>query len=169
MRKYLREDRLPTIFCPGCGNGIILGAVLRAIDELKLDMNKIVFVGGIGCSGRIPGYIKADSLHTTHGRALAFATGIKLYRPDLMVIVFTGDGDSGAIGLGHLIHAARRNIDIKTICINNLNYGLTGGQFSPTTPIGAYTYTRHTGTSKDSSTCVSSSQVQVPYTLQDGP
>lgn len=141
LRKYLREDRLPTVFCPGCGNGIVLNCTLRAIDELGMNIDDIVFVSGIGCSGRIPGYINADSLHTTHGRAVAFATGIKLFNPDLEVIVFTGDGDSGAIGTSHLVHAARRNIDINIISINNLVYALTGSQTSPTTPVGAYTYT----------------------------
>lgn len=141
IRKYLREERLPTIFCPGCGLGIIINATLTAIDQLKINMDKTVMVSGIGCSGRIPGYIKVDSLHTTHGRAIAYATGIKLANPELNVIVFTGDGDTGAIGIGHFVHAARRNIDMKVICINNLNYALTGGQFSPTTPKGAWTYT----------------------------
>lgn len=141
LRKYLREDRLPTVFCPGCGNGIVLNCTLRAIDELGMSMDDVVFVSGIGCSGRIPGYIDADSLHTTHGRAIAFATGIKLFNPDLEVIVFTGDGDSGAIGISHLVHAARRNLDINVIGVNNLVYALTGSQTSPTTPVGAYTYT----------------------------
>ncbi len=141
LRKYLREDRLPTVFCPGCGNGIIMNCTLRAIDELGINIDDIVFVSGIGCSGRIPGYINADSLHVTHGRAVAFATGIKLFNPDFEVIVFTGDGDSGAIGISHLVHAARRNIDINVISVNNLVYALTGSQTSPTTPVGAYTYT----------------------------
>ncbi len=141
LRKYLREDRLPTVFCAGCGNGIILNCALQAIDKLGMNIDDIVFVSGIGCSGRIPGYIDADSLHTTHGRAVAFATGIKLFNPDLELIVFTGDGDSGAIGLSHLVHAARRNIDINVISVNNLVYALTGSQTSPTTPVGAYTYT----------------------------
>ncbi|WXG40095.1 MAG: 2-oxoacid:ferredoxin oxidoreductase subunit beta [Candidatus Freyarchaeum deiterrae] len=141
LRKYLREDRLPTVFCPGCGNGIVLNCALRAIDELGINIDETVFVSGIGCSGRIPGYINADSLHTTHGRAVAFATGIKLFNPDFEVIVFTGDGDSGAIGISHLVHAARRNIDMTVISVNNLVYALTGSQTSPTTPVGAYTYT----------------------------
>lgn len=141
LRKYLREDRLPTVFCAGCGNGIILNATLQAIDRLGINIDDIVFVSGIGCSGRIAGYINADSLHVTHGRAVAFATGIKLFNPDLELIVFSGDGDSGAIGISHLIHAARRNIDINVITVNNLVYALTGSQTSPTTPIGAYTYT----------------------------
>jgi 2-oxoglutarate ferredoxin oxidoreductase subunit beta len=142
LQKYFRKERFPTMFCPGCGNGIVMSAVLRAIDNLpEFDINNTVFVSGIGCSGRIPGYINADSVHTTHGRAIPVATGIKMFRPDLEVIVFGGDGDITAIGGNHLLHAARRHIDLTVICINNLNYGLTGGQFSPATPVGATTYT----------------------------
>ncbi len=138
MLKYFRENRLPHIWCPGCGHGTITGALVRAITKLKLDKNRIVVVSGIGCSSRAPGYLDFDTLHTTHGRALAFATGIKLSRPDLKVIVMTGDGDSTAIGGNHFIHAARRNIDITTIVMNNDIYGMTSGQYSPMTPTGMF-------------------------------
>jgi 2-oxoglutarate ferredoxin oxidoreductase subunit beta len=138
MLKYFRENRLPHIWCPGCGHGTITGALVRAIAKLKLDKNRVVVVSGIGCSSRAPGYLDFDTLHTTHGRALAFATGIKLSRPDLKVIVMTGDGDSTAIGGNHFIHAARRNIDITTIVMNNDIYGMTSGQYSPMTPTGMF-------------------------------
>jgi len=134
--KYLRVDKLPHIWCPGCGHGIAFGALLRAMDEAGLDLDKTVLASGIGCSSRAPGYVSFDSLHTTHGRALAFATGIKLARPELNVIVIGGDGDLAAIGGNHLIHAARRNVGITTICFNNRIYGMTSGQYSPTTPTG---------------------------------
>lgn len=136
LLQYFRQNRLPHIWCPGCGHGTITGALVRAIDKLKLDKNRIVVVSGIGCSGRAPGYLDFDTLHTTHGRAIAFATGIKLSRPDLKVIVLTGDGDCTAIGGNHFIHAARRNIDITTIVMNNNIYGMTSGQYSPMTPKG---------------------------------
>jgi len=141
IKKYLREEMYPSIFCVGCGIGSVLNHTLRAIDELKLDIDKMVFVSGIGCSSRLPGYIKADGLHTTHGRAIAFATGVKLANPDLKVVIFTGDGDCAAIGGNHLIHAARRNVDMTVIEMNNYNYGMTGGQVSPTTPEDGYTTT----------------------------
>lgn len=135
--KYLKEDLLPTIFCPGCGAGCILNYTLHAIENLRINQDRLVFVSGIGCSSRLPSYIEAYGLHTTHGRAIAFATGIKVANPDLTVIVFTGDGDCIGIGGNHLIHGIRRNIDITVIVANNMNYGMTGGQFSPTTPIDA--------------------------------
>lgn len=131
---YLREDRLPHIWCPGCGHGIVLGALIRAIDHCKLERDKTVIVSGIGCSSRASGYMDFDTIHTTHGRALAFATGIKMANPELKVIVLTGDGDASAIGGNHLIHAARRNIGLTCICLNNNIYGMTSGQFSPATP-----------------------------------
>ncbi|BAA30773.1 2-oxoacid:ferredoxin oxidoreductase subunit beta [Pyrococcus horikoshii] len=134
--KYLRKDMLPTIFCPGCGIGSVLQFTLRAIDELGLDPDKIVWVSGIGCSSRVPGFVNFDGLHTTHGRALAFATGIKLANPELKIIAFMGDGDAAAIGGNHLIHAIRRNLDVTVILINNFTYGMTGGQVAPTTPKG---------------------------------
>jgi 2-oxoglutarate ferredoxin oxidoreductase subunit beta len=138
VHKYFREDRLPHIWCPGCGHGIIMHAVARAIDNLNLDTDKVCIVSGIGCSSRASGYMNFNTLHTTHGRALAFATGVKFSQPDLHVIVLTGDGDTSAIGGNHLIHAARRNIDITTITFNNNIYGMTGGQYSPTTFKGDY-------------------------------
>jgi 2-oxoglutarate ferredoxin oxidoreductase subunit beta len=133
--KYIRSEMWPSIFCTGCGVGNVLNYTLRAIDILQLDVDRVVFCSGIGCSSRLPGYIDADGLHTTHGRAIAFATGVKLARPELDVIVFTGDGDMAGIGGNHFIHAARRNLDLTVICINNYNYGMTGGQVSPTTPV----------------------------------
>jgi len=139
--KYIREEMWPSIFCTGCGIGNVLNYALRAIDSVGLDIDKVVFASGIGCSSRLPGYIDADGLHTTHGRALAFATGVKLADPELSVIVFTGDGDMAGIGGNHFIHAARRNADITVICVNNYIYGMTGGQVSPTTPLGASTTT----------------------------
>ena len=135
---YLREDRLPHIFCPGCGNGAIINAFLAAMEKADMDFDNIAIVSGIGCSSRIPGYLKCDSLHTTHGRALSFATGLKTANKDLDVVVFTGDGDCASIGGNHLIHAARRNINLTVICINNNIYGMTGGQISPTSPKGSF-------------------------------
>ncbi len=132
--KYLLKERLPHIWCPGCGNGIVLSAMVRAFDKLGCDQDSTVIVSGIGCSSRAAGYLDFNTLHTTHGRALAFATGIKLARPELMIFVLMGDGDSTAIGGNHLIHAARRNIDLNIIIFNNHIYGMTGGQCSPMTP-----------------------------------
>ncbi|MCX7025763.1 MAG: 2-oxoacid:ferredoxin oxidoreductase subunit beta [Spirochaetes bacterium] len=134
--KYMRQGRLPHIWCPGCGHGTVTGALTRAIARLKLDKNKTIIVSGIGCSSRAPGYLDFDTLHTAHGRAIAFATGIKVAKPELKVIVLTGDGDCTAIGGNHFIHAARRNIDITTIVMNNNIYGMTSGQYSPMTPKG---------------------------------
>lgn len=136
VNKYFRTESLPHIWCPGCANGIITRAIAKAIDNLDIDPEKICIVSGIGCSSRASGYLNFNTIHTIHGRALAFATGIKLANPDLHVIVITGDGDSSAIGGNHLIHACRRNIDITTIVFNNNIYGMTGGQYSPTTPTG---------------------------------
>ena len=138
VEKYFRANHLPQIWCQGCGNGIILRDVVKAIDELQLDMDKTVIVSGIGCSARAAGYLNFLTLHTTHGRAVAFATGIKMARPELNVIVLAGDGDLSAIGGNHLIHAARRNINITVVAFNNNIYGMTGGQYSPTTPTGEY-------------------------------
>ncbi|RKX72648.1 2-oxoacid:ferredoxin oxidoreductase subunit beta [candidate division TA06 bacterium] len=132
--KYLRTDKLPHIWCPGCGHGIILGAIVKSFDKIGWKKDDIVVVSGIGCSGRTPGYIDTNTLHTTHGRALAFATGIKMAKPNLHIVVIMGDGDASAIGGNHLIHAARRNIDLTAIVFNNKIYGMTGGQYSPTTP-----------------------------------
>jgi 2-oxoglutarate ferredoxin oxidoreductase subunit beta len=135
--KYLRKDKLPHIWCSGCGHGTILNSFVRAFDKSGLDQDKTVVISGIGCSGRATGYLNFDSLHTTHGRAIAFATGVKMANPKLNVVVMTGDGDGAAIGGNHLIHAARRNIDLTVILFNNQIYGMTGGQFSPMTPEGA--------------------------------
>ncbi|RQD67196.1 MAG: 2-oxoacid:ferredoxin oxidoreductase subunit beta [Tindallia sp. MSAO_Bac2] len=134
VKEYFRSDRLPHIWCPGCGHGVIMRGIAVAIDNLKLDKNKVCIVSGIGCSSRAAGYMDFNTLHTAHGRALAFATGVKLANPELEVIVVTGDGDCTAIGGNHFIHAARRNIDITTILFNNKIYGMTGGQSSPATP-----------------------------------
>ncbi|MCI5224714.1 MAG: 2-oxoacid:ferredoxin oxidoreductase subunit beta, partial [Candidatus Electrothrix sp. AR4] len=135
--KYLRQKKsFPHVWCPGCGNGIVMGALLRAITRLDLNRDQIVLASGIGCSGRLPTYLDFNTLHTTHGRALTFATGIKLANPALNVVAIMGDGDATAIGGNHLIHAARRNLNLTAIIINNSIYGMTGGQYSPTTPFG---------------------------------
>lgn len=138
---YLRAEMMPHIWCPGCGNGIILNAFIRALDEIQMDLDRLVVISGIGCIGRIAGYLNVDSFHTTHGRPIALATGVKLANPKLEVVVISGDGDLFAIGGNHFIHAARRNISIKVICANNFNYGMTGGQVGPTTPLKAITTT----------------------------
>ena len=138
---WYRQDRLPHIYCAGCGNGTIINCTLAAIDQMGWTKEETVFVSGIGCSSRAPGYILTDSLHTTHGRALAFATGVKMANPNLHVVVFTGDGDLAAIGGNHFIHACRRNIDLTVVCMNNQIYGMTGGQGSPTTPKGCLSST----------------------------
>jgi 2-oxoglutarate ferredoxin oxidoreductase subunit beta len=136
VEQYLHTRRLPHIWCPGCGVGMVTGAFLRVMADLGMTREKTVVVGGIGCSSRAVGYLDLNTVHTLHGRALAFATGIKMARPDFNVIVFTGDGDGAAIGGNHLIHACRRNIDITCILFNNQVYGMTGGQVSPTMNIG---------------------------------
>ena len=146
MEKYIRPGVTSTPFCPGCGHGILMGLLLRAVDELQMDMNKMLFVSGIGCAAWIPSpHYDGDTLHTLHGRALAFATGAKLVNPDLCVMVVSGDGDLSSIGGNHLIHAARRDIDIKVICANNMIYGMTGGQVASTTPTGKKTATTMRG------------------------
>jgi 2-oxoglutarate/2-oxoacid ferredoxin oxidoreductase subunit beta len=134
IAQYFRTEALPHIWCPGCGNGTIMAALVRAIQNLQLDQNNVVIVSGIGCSSRLPGYLDFNTLHTTHGRALAFATGVKLAKPHLDVFVIMGDGDCSAIGGNHFIHSARRNIDLTALVINNNIYGMTGGQCSPLTP-----------------------------------
>ncbi len=142
VHEYLRHDKkFPHVWCAGCSNGIVLGAIIRAVASLNIDRNDIVMVSGIGCSSRMPVYVDFNTLHTLHGRSIAFATGVKLHKPHLKVIVVTGDGDCAAIGGNHLIHAARRNIDLKVVMINNNIYGMTGGQCSPTTPHNAYATT----------------------------
>ncbi len=137
MEKYLRVDRLPHIWCSGCGLGTALSCFTYALDELDLGAEDVGVVSGIGCTGRIAGYLNLDSYHTTHGRAIPFATGLAVSQPKKKVVVFSGDGDLFAIGGNHFIHAARRNINMTVLCVNNFNYGMTGGQYGPTTPIGA--------------------------------
>lgn len=142
IHKYLRhEKKFPHVWCPGCGNGIVLGALIRAVDRTGFSKDDIVLISGIGCAGRMSVYVDFNTLHTTHGRALTFATGVKLANPRLQVIVVMGDGDATAIGGNHFIHAARRNINLTALIINNQIYGMTGGQYSPTTPMGARTTT----------------------------
>jgi 2-oxoglutarate ferredoxin oxidoreductase subunit beta len=141
-QRYLRHSKkFPNIWCAGCGIGIVLGAIIRAVDSLHLDKNDVALLSGIGCTGRMPVYVDFNTMHTTHGRALAFATGLKLVRPEMKVIVVMGDGDALAIGGNHFIHAARRNIGLAAIVVNNNTYGMTGGQYSPTTPTGVETTT----------------------------
>ncbi len=133
---YLRHTKkFPNVWCPGCGIGIVMGALIRAVDRMELDKDDVALVSGIGCTGRMPVYLDFNTMHTTHGRALAFATGLKIAQPRLKVIVIMGDGDALAIGGNHFIHAARRNIDLTAIVVNNSIYGMTGGQYSPTTPL----------------------------------
>jgi 2-oxoglutarate ferredoxin oxidoreductase subunit beta len=141
VEPFLRTDRMPTIWCPGCGIGTTVNCFARALLNSKADLSKVAIVSGIGCSGRVAGYLRLDSFHTTHGRAIPFATGLKLANPSLQVMVYSGDGDLFAIGGNHLIHAARRNLDIKVICVNNMIYAMTGGQTAPTTPGHATTST----------------------------
>jgi 2-oxoglutarate ferredoxin oxidoreductase subunit beta len=141
LDRYLKDGRIPHIWCPGCGIGIAFTAFVKALQKGEFDTKRTVVVSGIGCSGRAAGYLNLDTYHTTHGRAIPFATGLKLANPKLKVVVFSGDGDLFAIGGNHIIHAARRNVDLTVICINNFNYGMTGGQGGPTTPIEARTTT----------------------------
>ena len=141
MTPFLRMDRMPTIWCPTCGIGIAVKCLAAALEDLTTDLDNVAIVSGIGCTGRVAGYVKLDSFHTTHGRAIPFATGLKLSNPKLKVIVFSGDGDLVSIGGNHFIHAARRNMDLTVICVNNFIYGMTGGQLAPTTPPTAKTST----------------------------
>ena len=138
---YYRSDRLPHIWCPGCGLGTTVNCFAQALINSKVDVDKTAIVSGIGCSGRTSGYMNLDSFHTTHGRAIPFATGLKLANPDLNVVVYSGDGDLFAIGGNHIMHAARRNMDLKVICVNNLTYAMTGGQTGPATPMGSISAT----------------------------
>lgn len=144
--QYFRQNRLPHLWCPGCGNGIVMKAIVEAIEQKGLDQDKTVIVSGIGCSSRASGYMNFDTLHTAHGRAIPFATGIKLANPELNVIVITGDGDCTAIGGNHFIHGARRNVDLTVILFNNHIYGMTGGQASPLTPLAKKATTAPYGT-----------------------
>jgi 2-oxoglutarate/2-oxoacid ferredoxin oxidoreductase subunit beta len=145
-RDFLRSQKLPHIWCPGCGNGIVTAALVRAIERAGYEQSDVVIVSGIGCSSRAAGYLNFNTLHTTHGRALAFATGLKMSRPKLKIFVIMGDGDCSAIGGNHFIHAARRNIDLNAVIINNYIYGMTGGQHSPLTPMGKKATTAPRGT-----------------------
>ena len=145
QEELLRSERIPHIWCSGCGIGTVFSCVLAAICKTEYPLDDVAMVSGIGCTGRMAGYIKLDSYHTTHGRAIPFATGLKLARPKGKVLVASGDGDLIAIGGNHFIHAARRNIDMTVICVNNLNYGMTGGQQAPSTPFGAKTTTSPSG------------------------
>lgn len=146
VESFLRTERMPHIWCPGCGIGTTVNCFTRALIDSKADLKKLSIVSGIGCTGRVAGYTNLDSFHTTHGRAIPFATGLKLANPELNVVVYSGDGDLFAIGGNHLIHAARRNVDIKVICVNNLIYAMTGGQTAPTTPGDVITSTSPYGT-----------------------
>lgn len=146
LENYLRPGIETTPFCPGCGHGILMNLILRAIDELGLDFDRLLFVSGIGCAAWIPSpNFNADTLHTLHGRAIAFATGAKLFNPQLKTIVISGDGDLTSIGGNHLIHAARRNTDLTVICANNMIYGMTGGQTASTSPLGTISATNPEG------------------------
>ena len=133
LRKYLRKDSLPHFFCAGCGAAQVLNFFVQAADAIQLDFDNLVTIGGVGCTARIPVYLDAETLHGIHGRTLHWATGIKLHNPKLKVVIFAGDGDAAAIGGNHLIHAARRNLDVTMIVVNNLTFGMTGGQAAPTT------------------------------------
>jgi 2-oxoglutarate ferredoxin oxidoreductase subunit beta len=137
MDDFMRMDRMPHIWCPSCGIGVSVNCFAKALEKCKIPLDNLAVVSGIGCTGRVAGYVKVDSFHTTHGRAIPFATGLKLANPKLKVVVFSGDGDIVAIGGNHFINAARRNIDIVVICVNNFNYAMTGGQVASTTPEGA--------------------------------
>jgi len=142
IHQYLRHDKkFPHVYCPGCGHGIVLGSLIRSVHGLDLDKSDVVLVAGIGCSGRMAVYVDFNTIHATHGRALTFATGIKMCDPELKVICVMGDGDALSIGGNHLIHAARRNIGLAVLILNNNIYGMTGGQVSPTTPLGDYSTT----------------------------
>ncbi|MBW1808380.1 MAG: 2-oxoacid:ferredoxin oxidoreductase subunit beta [Deltaproteobacteria bacterium] len=134
VESFLRMERMPHIWCPGCGIGIVVNCFVHALQNIKQDLDKVAVVSGIGCTGRIAGYINLDSFHTTHGRPIPFATGLKTARPDMNVVVISGEGDLVSIGGNHLIHAARRNSDIKVFCVNNFTYAMTGGQVGPTAP-----------------------------------
>lgn len=148
--RYLRNERLPHIWCPGCGIGIVLNSYLEALTRSGIPAEDTVLVSGIGCTARLPGYSSIDSYHTIHGRSIAFATGLKVANPALRVTVISGDGDLFNIGGNHIMHAARRNIDMLVICVNNFNYGMTGGQHGATTPVGSVTASSPFGSMEDS-------------------
>ena len=138
VTQFLRMDRMPHIWCPGCGIGTTVNCFARAVEDCGIPLDELAVVSGIGCTGRVAGYLALDSFHTTHGRAIPFATGLKLANPKLNVVVYSGDGDLAAIGGNHFIHAARRNMDITVVFVNNHTYAMTGGQASSTTPLGAF-------------------------------
>ena len=133
-RKFLRPEKLPHFFCSGCGCGQVLNYYTQALDELGMDPERMLHIAGVGCTARIPVYLKTDMFHGVHGRTLAWATGVKMMQPDLPVVIFAGDGDVASIGGNHLIHAARRNLDVTVVMVNNMNFAMTGGQVAPTTP-----------------------------------
>lgn len=141
VNQFLRIDRIPHIWCSGCGLGTTVNCFVRAVETCGIPSDQISVVSGIGCTGRVAGYLNLDSFHTTHGRPIPFATGLKLANPKLKVVVYSGDGDLFAIGGNHFIHAARRNMDLTILCVNNFTYGMTGGQVTPTTPINAISST----------------------------
>lgn len=149
LRKYLRKDCLPHFFCSGCGAAQVLNFFVQAADAIHLDFDNLVAIGGVGCTARIPVYLDTEALHGIHGRTLPWATGIKLHNPKLKVVIFAGDGDAAAIGGNHLIHAARRNLDVTMIMVNNLNYAMTGGQVAPTTHYGLNTTTTPFGNQEE--------------------
>lgn len=147
-RRFLRPEKLPHFFCSGCGCGQVLNYFTQALDHLDLNPSHMVTIGGVGCTARIPVYLKSDTLHGVHGRTLAWATGIKMHQPDTPVVIFAGDGDLASIGGNHFIHAARRNLDVTVIMVNNLNFAMTGGQVAPTTPEEARTMTTPYGSTE---------------------
>lgn len=168
--KYLKKGALPLTWCSGCGIGVMLGALLRAFEELGYERKDIVVVTGIGCTGKADDALVTQALHTTHGRALAFATGIKAFNPKLHTVVIMGDGDSVTIGGNHFIHAARRNIDLTAIVINNFNYGMTGGQVSCTTPGGSFTSTTSYGNpERDIDICALAEVAGANYVARETP
>ena len=134
LRKYLRKEKLPHFFCAGCGCGQVLNYYIQALDELQMDPEQMLHIGGVGCTARIPIYIKTDMFHGVHGRTLAWATGVKMMRPELPVVIFAGDGDLASIGGNHMIQSCRRNLDVTVVMVNNMNFAMTGGQVAPTTP-----------------------------------
>ena len=147
-RKFLRPEKLPHFFCSGCGCGQVLNYYTQALDELGMDPQYMVHIAGVGCTARIPVYLKTDMFHGVHGRTLAWATGVKMMQPDTPVVIFAGDGDVASIGGNHLIHACRRNLDVTVVMVNNLNFAMTGGQVAPTTPEGVRTMTTPFGNSE---------------------
>src|SRR6056297_1599633 len=149
LRKYIRNGNLPHFFCPGCGCGQVLNYFLKAVDDLKMNLDEIITIGGVGCTARIPVYLSTDSFHGVHGRTLAWTTGIKLYRPELKVVIFAGDGDLVSIGGNHFLHAARRNLDVTVFMVNNFNFAMTGGQVAPTTLFNSITMTTPYGSKEN--------------------